>query len=332
MILLLSQLYFDPSTDEVIDWLDFLGANWERVNGLEFVEDLKISDDNHFVFEHEKIDWKDVNVVWFRRWLSRRGMESILRFEANNDEDREFIGQIKHFQKSELNCLFEYFFENIHEEKKFSKMTYGEINKLSVLREAKKAGLRIPKSTITSSKKDFLKLQSSCSSIITKAIGNANGLKSGKEVFKGYTSIVHEIPDEVGSNFFPTLFQENIDKKFEIRSFFINKQIYSMAIFSQNDDQTKIDFRQYNEVKPNRFVPYKLPDSIEEKLIDLAERLDLNSGSFDIIKSINNEYVFLEVNPGGQFGMVSYPCNYNLEKILANELINLHETNNSRKN
>jgi hypothetical protein len=34
------------------------------------------------------------------------------------------------------------------------------------------------------------------------------------------------------------------------------------------------------------------------------------------------EYVFLEVNPIGQFGMVSAPCNYNLEKKIAQYLIN----------
>jgi hypothetical protein len=48
----------------------------------------------------------------------------------------------------------------------------------------------------------------------------------------------------------------------------------------------------------------------------------MNCGSLDLIYSIDNEFVFLEVNPVGQFGMVSKPCNYNLEKILAKELLN----------
>jgi D-alanine-D-alanine ligase-like ATP-grasp enzyme len=49
-------------------------------------------------------------------------------------------------------------------------------------------------------------------------------------------------------------------------------------------------------------------------------KLDLNCGSIDMIVTPKNEYVFLEVNPVGQFGMVSYPCNYNLEKKIAEYL------------
>jgi hypothetical protein len=37
---------------------------------------------------------------------------------------------------------------------------------------------------------------------------------------------------------------------------------------------------------------------------------------------MNKELVFLEINPVGQFGMVSHPCNYYLEKRIAQNLIN----------
>ena len=47
------------------------------------------------------------------------------------------------------------------------------------------------------------------------------------------------------------------------------------------------------------------------------DQLNLDSGSIDIIYSTNKEYVFLEVNPIGQFGMVSSPCNYYIEKRIA---------------
>jgi D-alanine-D-alanine ligase-like ATP-grasp enzyme len=50
--------------------------------------------------------------------------------------------------------------------------------------------------------------------------------------------------------------------------------------------------------------------------------LSLKTGSVDFILDQNDKYYFLEVNPIGQFGMVSYPCNYNLEKKVAYFLIN----------
>ncbi len=85
-----------------------------------------------------------------------------------------------------------------------------------------------------------------------------------------------------------------------------------MAIFSQNDPQTKYDFREYNDDYPNTTVPYKIPEELEDKLIKLAGLFNLKTGSFDLIKTIDNKHILLEINAGGQFGMVSYPCNYYL--------------------
>lgn len=51
--------------------------------------------------------------------------------------------------------------------------------------------------------------------------------------------------------------------------------------------------------------------------------LKLKNGSIDIIRGVDNNYYFLEVNPVGQFGMVSNPCNYNIEEKFALKLIEL---------
>lgn len=94
-----------------------------------------------------------------------------------------------------------------------------------------------------------------------------------------------------------------------------------MAIFSQEDQQTEVDFRNYNFEKPNRTVPFLLPIDLQEKLIQLMKNLHLKSGSIDMVLTEEGDYVFLEVNPVGQFGMVSSPCNYELSKLIAETLI-----------
>ena len=94
-----------------------------------------------------------------------------------------------------------------------------------------------------------------------------------------------------------------------------------MAIFSQNDEQTKVDFRKYNLKIPNRFIPFSLPSIVLQKLKKLMDTLKLSTGSIDLVVDINDVYYFLEVNPVGQFGMVSSPCNYNIEKKLVNTLL-----------
>lgn len=102
---------------------------------------------------------------------------------------------------------------------------------------------------------------------------------------------------------------------------FFEKKFYSMVIFSQNNEKTKVDFRNYDREKPNKVGPYKLPKNIESKLIKLMETIGLNTGSIDLVKGLDGDYYFLEVNPSGQFGMTSFPCNYNLHKKVANYLI-----------
>ncbi|KAF2516652.1 ATP-grasp domain-containing protein [Flavobacterium foetidum] len=98
-----------------------------------------------------------------------------------------------------------------------------------------------------------------------------------------------------------------------------------MAIFSQSNPQTRLDFRAYDWDNPNRFIPYQLPEHIEAKIEMLMKNLNLNTGSIDLIKSsTNGDYYFLEVNPSGQFGMTAFPCNFPLHKIVAENLILLN--------
>jgi hypothetical protein len=113
---------------------------------------------------------------------------------------------------------------------------------------------------------------------------------------------------------------DEIYKSFEVRAFFIDNEWYSMAIFSQNDEQTKTDFRQYNSLKPNRFVPFRLPQVIILKLVALMKQLNYQTGSIDMVCNKKGEFIFLEVNPVGQFGMTSIPCNYCIEKIIAEKI------------
>lgn len=83
-----------------------------------------------------------------------------------------------------------------------------------------------------------------------------------------------------------------IDKKYEIRTFYLKGKFYSMAIFSQNDSKTVVDFRNYNIEKPNRTVPYNLPKSITHKISQLMRNLEMNCGSIDLIYGKDDEFYF----------------------------------------
>jgi glutathione synthase/RimK-type ligase-like ATP-grasp enzyme len=77
-----------------------------------------------------------------------------------------------------------------------------------------------------------------------------------------------------------------------------------------------------------RICPVQIPSEIKNKLILLMKQLQLESGSIDMIVTPNNEYVFLEVNPVGQFDYVSKLCNYFIEKEIAVKLIEMNKYEN----
>lgn len=132
--------------------------------------------------------------------------------------------------------------------------------------------------------------------------------------------IIEELPDY----FFPLLVQQYIPKELEIRSFYLGGVFYNAAIISQNDKKTICDFRNYNYEIPNRIIPVELPVLLEQKLSNLMKILNMDTGSIDII-FYKNEYYFLEINPVGQFDMISYPCNYQLDRHIAKFLITKDE-------
>ncbi len=136
-----------------------------------------------------------------------------------------------------------------------------------------------------------------------------------------YTSklVLNDI-ESISDEFVPTFFQKYEEKKFEIRTFYLDCNFYSMCIFSQKNENTKVDFRNNDLDIPNRLSPFNLPKEIEIDLIKMFNYFKLDCASLDIIYN-SNGYHLIDVNPIGQFGMVSYPCNYSLEKKIAEYLI-----------
>jgi glutathione synthase/RimK-type ligase-like ATP-grasp enzyme len=93
-----------------------------------------------------------------------------------------------------------------------------------------------------------------------------------------------------------------------------------MAIFSQNDEKTIVDWRNYNHDRPNRKIPFKLPLEVENNIRKFIKASGLNTGAIDMVVTKGRKYVFLECNPNGQISMVSEHCNYFIEKYIADYL------------
>jgi ATP-GRASP peptide maturase of grasp-with-spasm system len=195
--------------------------------------------------------------------------------------------------------------------------------KMEILVKAKEFNLLIPNTIIANNKKSALQFLSQNKRIISKPITEIPYFHDIQYEFFLFTSeMTEDILNSGPANFYPTLFQQLIEKKYDIRVFFMNDECYSMAILSQNDSKTTIDFRNYDFERPSRTIPYKLPAEIENKICKLMRSINLSNGSLDFVLSQDHKFYFLEVNPIGQFGMTSYPCNYEIDKKIAQFLVN----------
>lgn len=184
---------------------------------------------------------------------------------------------------------------------------------------AKACGLEVPSFEIITNSDHLTRSKKKFGKAVSKAISNGIYNELNGYRFYTYTELIdEELYQAPNLQFFPSLVTQLIEKEYEIRSFYIDGRFYSMAIFSQSNEQTKIDFRKYAD---NRKEPYKLPLDIEEKTRSVFQALKLNTGSIDYIVDKKGRHLFLEINPVGQYGMTSFPCNYNLSEIIANYLI-----------
>lgn len=319
-ILIISKDGIENSTEDVMDWLWYMGHNVVRINGEIFEQNnIKVTYiDNVLSFEiHNKIFKLQYDSIWLRRW-SDNGWINILKALSGFDE---YLYDAINNISSELGSVRDLFLSNLKSKNILTNPSQLKVNKLVVLKIAGEIGLNIPDYILTTTKEDVLKFANKYSKVIVKDINYQFSLQTESKSYLSYAELVDKAFEAViPENFMLSLIQEYIEKSIEIRCFFLNNVIYSMAIFSQADEKTSIDFRKYNYIKPNRTVPYRLPEEIEDKIKQLMTTLNLTTGSIDIIKSVDNKYYFLEVNPVGQFGMVSYPCNYNLEKAIASYL------------
>ena len=96
----------------------------------------------------------------------------------------------------------------------------------------------------------------------------------------------------------PTIFQEYVNKAYELRVTCVADQTFCCRIDSQASAESREDFR-FN----TRNLKHELVEcpEIEPKLKAYMKEFGLNFGCFDIAVTPSGEFVFFECNPNGQW-------------------------------
>jgi|AntAceMinimDraft_17_1070374.scaffolds.fasta_scaffold00282_14 hypothetical protein len=291
----------DISIDYILDWLEYYKVPYKRYNSSTFF-------DNYYplIYPSNRNRLYNKQLFWFYKWSHNPSYIPI-------SDNEELSNNIYNNLRAERDILFDIFWDFIPKNNIINHPKFVDVNKYTQLTIAENIGLEIPNTILTRNKIDLINFCKKNKRIITKNFNSGFFIHSNDGTsYCNYSNILkNEDINKLSDIFFPSLFQEKIDRQFELKIIYIGGDVYPVALLSDDKDE---DIR---ISKKNKTFPCKIPLELKSKLILLMNKLNLDFGTIDMIYNNNSEYVFLEVNPSGQFLGYSNNCNYMIEEKIA---------------
>ncbi len=193
-------------------------------------------------------------------------------------------------------------------------------HKLLQLSLAMQVGLAIPRTVITNDPSAVRTAFLDFGSMVVKPVKTGHVTYRGQELAIFTSRLLREHLDELESaKLSPAIYQELIPKRYDIRATIVGKRIISAAIDSQSDPSALIDWRHTSDPELPHY-PITLPENVTIRLLKLMKLLNLNFGAVDLIQTPDGDYVFLEVNPNGQWLWIDDKLELGISEAVADWL------------
>jgi glutathione synthase/RimK-type ligase-like ATP-grasp enzyme len=302
---------FDPHADVAVQRLTQRGVQVVRWHTADFPAEsgasfwINDSQDIDGVLDtgHRHVKLSEVRSVWYRRPLPPSLPETFDPFWVDFA-----TAQANHFSYGLWHSLQCFWISSP------AAIRVAEL-KINQLTQAKRLGFVIPHTLITNDvdeARSFCQLHSRGSVVykplrvppVVTVIGDVDGPECDHTVPMLYTTPLHEehLANLDSIKWAPGIFQEYVPKAFELRITVVAGRIFPVAIHSQDHPQTIHDWRRYpDDPRAVSHVPHALPSALDTRIRLLIDTLGLNFGAIDMIVRPDGEYVFLEINPNGQF-------------------------------
>lgn len=177
--------------------------------------------------------------------------------------------------------------------------------KLHQLKTAARLGLDIPRTLVTNDPEEARKFFTHCEGKIIIKTLSGGLVEEGPSSTAIFTNKVEQTDlDNITSiQYTPTLFQEYVPKEVELRVTVVGKKVFTAEIHSQALESTRDDWRRPGTLKLAHAV-HQLPLDVEKRCKELIGFFGLNFGAIDMILTPDGRYVFLEINPNGQWAWI----------------------------
>jgi glutathione synthase/RimK-type ligase-like ATP-grasp enzyme len=248
-------------------------------------------------FGDARLDLSEVDVVWHRRPVSPQVGPQVCAEDTHFalDESDAVISGFNHFLKDA--CW-------INDPVAAARTEAKPIQ----LRLAQLCGLNVPSTLISNDPVAIRQFLHEHGDSIYKPV-TGYVWKQGEESRSTYTAPVTlaVLPRDDMLRAVPGIFQERIEKSFEVRAQFFGSHCAAIAIDSSKLLDGQLDWR-YDQDSITRCDPIELPQEIKDACIELMRRLGVVSGGFDFIVDRDQRWFFLEVNQAGQFLFLEKWC------------------------
>jgi MvdC family ATP-grasp ribosomal peptide maturase len=118
----------------------------------------------------------------------------------------------------------------------------------------------------------------------------------------------------------PMVFQEHIPKECELRIIYVDGKLFTGAIPSRELlEENQVDWRTIKSGK-FRWEHFEVSDEFAGKLRKFMKKIGLRFGALDVILKPDGHYVFLEVNPTGEWGMLERDLGLPISQAIADVL------------
>lgn len=308
----------DPTADYFQNYLEEKGISYCRFNTdlslIEMTHRMSIDDLTSFDVQIQGtwLDLHSITGVWYRRPIEPRAADSLSWSTAS-----DYVKDEGYYYLQSLWKLLEHknWVSHPWSISWASKKPYQ-------LRLAREIGLQIPSTIVTTDPQQALEFYHRHSGkIITKPF-KGNVVEVDGQVATFYTSRVevHDLDHLETVRFVPTMFQEEIPKLYEVRVTVFGDTVFAAMTDSQSDPDRTIDWRKLSPLEQD-WQTTSIPESVATACVEMVKRLNLSFGTFDFAVTPDNNYIFFEINPNGQWAWLERMLGMPMRQSLANVLL-----------
>jgi len=284
---------YDVAADYVLKSLRQMGTPAFRLNTDHFPSHVKAffrpPKDIEFMEDKLVISGTSIKSVWYRRHVSP-------------DLPTELEAGVRDFCERESRAFLDGVLESLPT-KRFMSSPNAILRaerKPYQLSIASELGFIIPDTIMTNNPAHVAEIAQR-NELVAKAIssGYIDTPEGNRAIFTSRLK-TEDLKELDGLALAPVTFQEFVDKASDIRVTVVAGDVFAAEILSQEHESSRIDWRATDDPHLAHRI-HELPYEIADLCRKLVTRLGLNFGAIDLVLKSDGSYVFLEINPNGEW-------------------------------